>query len=209
MFDNIPSLGRLHRGVTVSGSLQKTEGAGLNARQTAAELLPLVYGELRRLAANRLAQEKPGQTLQPTALVHEAYLRLIRDADRKYVDSKHFYCAAATAMRRILIEEVRRKGRVKHGGLLERVEITETALVSASLPEELLALDDSLDRLTAFEPDAACLVELRYFAGMSHCEAAGVLGISRRVADGLWSYARAWLLADIEREPGRTKLPTG
>ncbi len=191
----------------MSGSLQKAEATGSNARQNAAELLPLVYGELRQLAARRLAQEKPGQTLQPTALVHEAYLRLARDGGRKYVDSKHFYCAAATAMRRILIEEVRRKGRVKHGGLLERVEITETALVSDSIPQHLIALDEALDRLAAFDPEAARLVELRYFAGMSHYEAAGVLGISRRVADGLWSYARAWLLADIEREPGHTKLP--
>ncbi len=193
----------------MSGSLQKAEATGSNARQTAAELLPLVYGELRQLAARRLAQEKPGQTLQPTALVHEAYLRLTRDGDHKYVDSKHFYCAAATAMRRILIEEARRKGRVKHGGLLERVELTETALVSDCISQDLLALDEALDRLSAFDADAARLVELRYFAGMSHYEAAGVLGISRRVADGLWSYAKAWLLADIEREPGRTKLPGG
>ncbi len=193
----------------MSGSLQKVEATGSNARQSAAELLPLVYGELRQLAARRLAQEKPGQTLQPTALVHEAYLRLARDGDRKYVDSKHFYCAAATAMRRILIEEVRRKGRVKHGGLLERVELTETALVSDSIPQDMLALDEALDRLSEFDTDAARLVELRYFAGMSHYEAAAVLGISRRVADGLWSYAKAWLLADIEREPGRTKLPSG
>ncbi len=193
----------------MSGSLQKVEATAPTARQTAAELLPLVYGELRRLAAHRLALEKPGQTLQPTALVHEAYLRLTRDGFRKYVDSKHFYCAAATAMRRILIEEVRRKGRVKHGGFLERVELTETALASDCIPQELLALDEALDRLAAFDAEAARLVELRYFAGMSHYEAAGVLGISRRVADGLWSYAKAWLLADIEREPGRTKLPGG
>ena len=173
------------------------------------QLTPLGYAELHEIAHRYMRRQPRGQTLQPTALVHEVYLRLARDGLRKYVDSKHFYCAAATAMRRILIEEVRRKGRVKHGGLLERVELTETALVSDCMPQELLALDEALDRLAAFDSDAARLVELRYFAGMSHYEAAGVLGISRRVADGLWSYARAWLLADLEREPGRTKLPGG
>ncbi len=191
----------------MSGSLQKAVVAGPNARRNAAELLPLVYGELRQLAAARLAQERPGQTLQPTALVHEAYLRLLREHDRGFVDSRHFYCAAATAMRRILIENARRKARVKNGGLMARVDLPETALAIPSKSEGLLALDEALQRFARVEPQAARLVELRYFAGMSHYEAAGVLGISRRVADGLWSYARAWLLADMEREPGHTKLP--
>jgi RNA polymerase sigma factor (TIGR02999 family) len=191
----------------VSGSLQKAEGDGPNARQTAAELLPLVYGELRHLAAARLAQEKPGQTLAPTALVHEAFLRLNGEKNRSFVDSKHFYCAAATAMRRILIENARRKARVKHGVLLEQVNLVETALAIPLRSENLLALDEALDRFAALEPEAARLVELRYFVGMSHQEAAGVLGISRRAADGLWSYARAWLLADMHREPGHTELP--
>lgn len=191
----------------MSGSLQKADGAGANARQTAAELLPLVYGELRHLAAARLAQEKPGQTLAPTALVHEAFLRLTAEKDRSFADSKHFYCAAATAMRRILIENARRKARVKHGGLLEQVNLSDTALAIPLRSEHLLALDEALDRFAVLEPEAARLVELRYFGGLSHQEAAGVLGVSRRAADGLWSYARAWLLTEMHREPGQTKLP--
>ncbi len=161
LLDNLNSLWTFHFGICVNGPFQKAEDASSVARQTAAELLPLVYGELRRLAAARLAQEKPGQTLVPTALVHEAYLRLIRDQDREYADSKHFYCAAATAMRRILIEEARRKSRVKHGGLAQRVAVTETALLTSLIPDDLLALDEALDRLAAFEPEAARLVELR------------------------------------------------
>jgi RNA polymerase sigma factor (TIGR02999 family) len=191
----------------MGGSLPKTEDDDLKARHSAAELLPMVYGELRCLAAAKLAQEKPGQTLAPTALVHEAFVRLSREENRKFADSKHFYCAAATAMRRILIEHARQKGRVKHGGLLERVRFTEAAIAAPAKSEELLALDEALDRFALLEPEAARLVELRYFAGMSPHEAAGILGISRRAADGLWSYARAWLLAEMRREPGQTKLP--
>ena len=175
---------------------------------TAAEqLLTLVYQELRQLAAQKLSQEKPGQTLQPTALVHEAWLRLARPEGRKWTDRKHFIFAAALAMRRILIENARRKARVKRGGFLERVEFQETALSSPIKSEELLALDEALERFARQEPEAARLVELRYFAGLSHQEAAEVLGISRRVADGLWAYARAWLLADMRHEPGKTHLP--
>ena len=170
------------------------------AAKSAGELLPLVYQELRRLAVTRLAQEKPGQTLQPTALVHEAWLRLVREENRQWIDSKHFFCAAATAMRRILIENARRKGRVNHGGGLQRIELTETALACPIKPDELLALDDALSRLALEEPQAALLVELRYFAGLGHQEAAELLDISRRTADGLWAYARAWLLAEMRRQ---------
>ncbi len=173
----------------------------------AEELLPLVYEELRRLAALKLSQEKPGQTLQPTALVHEAWLRLVRQEDRQWADRKHFIFAAAVAMRRILIESARRKARLKHGGLLERVEFQETVLSSPIKSDELLALDEALERFAREEPQAARLVELRYFAGLSHQEAAEVLGVSRRAADGLWAYARAWLLAEIRHEPGQTNLP--
>ena len=140
----------------MQGPLQKAEGTGSSAQQSAAELLPLVYAELRRLAASRLAQEKPGQTLQPTALVHEAWLRLVRDGRRQWADSRHFFFAAATAMRRILIENARRKARVKHGGLLEQVELSETALASPAKSSELLALDESLGNY---------LVEAQYFQG--------------------------------------------
>ncbi len=175
--------------------------------QGAAEkLLPLVYKELRRLAAHKMAGEAPGHTLQPTALVHEAWLRLARREERKWTDSRHFFAAAATAMRRILIEHARRKARISHGGLSKRVELDDTALASPVRPEELLDLDEALSRFAAEEPEAARLVELRYFAGLSHQEAAEVMGISRRVADGLWAYARAWLLAELQREPGATRL---
>ncbi len=193
----------------MQGSHPNPEGTGSTERQSAAELLPLVYDELRRLAASRLAQEKPGQTLQPTALVHEAWLRLAHEKDRKFADTKHFYCAAATAMRRILIDHARQKARVKHGGLLERVDRPETGLISPEKPQDLLALDEALERFAVVEPQAARLVELRYFGGMTHHEAADTLGISRGVADGLWSYARAWLLAELSREPGQTSLPPG
>jgi RNA polymerase sigma factor (TIGR02999 family) len=176
--------------------------------KAAEELLPLVYGELRKLAAHKMAAEAPGQTLQPTALVHEAWLRLVRQEERKWADSRHFFAAAATAMRRILIENARRKARICHGGLSKRVELEETALAGPVKPEELLALDEALSRFAADEPEAAQLVELRYFAGLGHQEAAEVMGISRRVADGLWAYARAWLLAEMGREPGATKLPS-
>ncbi len=175
--------------------------------KAAEELLPLVYEELRRLAAQKLSQEKPGQTLQPTALVHEAWLRLVRQEDRQWADRKHFFFAAAVAMRRILIENARRKARLKRGGLLERVEFQETVLSSPAKSEELLSLDEALERFARQEPEAARLVELRYFVGLGHQEAAEVLGISRRVADGLWAYARAWLLAEMRHKPGKTHLP--
>ena len=171
------------------------------------ELLPLVYEELRKLAAHLMAQEKPGQTLQPTALVHEAWLRLVCPEERKWADRKHFLFAAAVAMRRILIDSARRKARLKRGGLMERIEFQETGLPGLVKSEEVLALNEALERFALEEPEAARLVELRFFAGLSHQEAAGVLGISRRVADGLWAYARAWLLAEMRHEPGQTKLP--
>jgi RNA polymerase sigma factor (TIGR02999 family) len=170
------------------------------------ELLPLVYDELRQLAAYRLAHERPGQTLQPTALVHEAWLRLARQEGRKWADRKHFFFAAAVAMRRILVESARRKGRLKRGGFMERIEFQETGLPGPVKSEELLALDEALERFAQEEPEAARLVELRFFVGLSHQEAAGVLGLSRRAADGLWAYARAWLLSEMRHEPGKTKL---
>ena len=193
----------------MSDATRLLERVGQGDPKAAEELMPLVYGELRRLAAAKMAREAPGQTLQPTALVHEAWLRLVRQEDRKWVDSRHFFFAAATAMRRILIENARHKGRLKHGGHLERVEFLETVLSSPGRSEELLALDEALDRFAAQEPEAARLVELRYFAGLGHQEAAQLLGISRRAADGLWAYARAWLLADMRREPGHTQLAGG
>jgi RNA polymerase sigma factor (TIGR02999 family) len=160
----------------------------------AEQLLPLVYEELRRLAAQKLAQEKPGQTLEPTALVHEAYLRLVGAGRQQRWDHRgHFYAAAAEAMRRILVESARRKKRLKHGGCRQRVPL-DGAMAAANAPsDDLMALDEALTRLREEDPVKARLVELRYFAGLSVEEAAHCLGISRATADRYWAYARAWL----------------
>ena len=158
------------------------------------QLLPLVYDELRQLAAQRLAQEKPGQTLQPTALVHEAYLRLVDVNQAQHWDSRgHFFAAAAEAMRRILVENARRKGRMKRGGELRRIDLESADLAASAVPDDLLDLDDALTRLSAEEPEAAELIKLRLFAGLSIDEAAQVLGVSRSTAYDHWAYARAWL----------------
>ena len=164
--------------------------------QAAGQLLPLVYDELRRLAARKLAHEEPGQTLQPTALVHDAYLRLVgQEVPRSYRDRGHFFAAAATAMRRILIDRARRKKAQKRGGGLERRDLD---VVAAPVPdEELLALDEALVKLAARDPVKARLVELRYFAGLTGEQAAEVLGISPTTADRYWAYARAWLQAEV------------
>jgi RNA polymerase sigma factor (TIGR02999 family) len=160
---------------------------------TAAEqLLPAVYDELRRMAAQKMASEKPGQTLQATALVHEVYLRLVKPGETPHWDSRgHFFGAAAEAMRRILVEIARRKQRLKHGGGRSREE--ETEIACAEKPERLLALDDALNQLASFNPQAAELVKLRYFVGFTNAEAASLLDISPRKANQVWAYARAWL----------------
>ena len=159
----------------------------------AAQLLPLIYDELRQLAAQRLAQEKPGQTLQATALVHEAYLRLVGGGDRAWDSRGHFFAAAAEAMRRIVVEAARRKKRAKHGGGRERVEV-ELADLPTSLPsDDLLALDEALGRLEQLDPVKARLVTLRYFSGMTIEQAADALNISRVTAHRYWMFARAWL----------------
>jgi RNA polymerase sigma factor (TIGR02999 family) len=164
----------------------------------AEQLLPLVYDELRKLAALRLAQEKPGQTLQATALVHEAYLRLVAGQPNPRWNSRaHFFAAAAQAMRRILVENARRKRRLKHGGGLTREDLDESNLVAAEAPDDLLAVDEALAQLAMVDPRAAELVNLRYFAGLTIPEAAEILGIAPRTADFLWAYARAWLLRKI------------
>lgn len=174
------------------------EAAAGGNRQAAADLLPLVYAELRRLAEIKLSQEAPGHSLQPTALVHEAYLRLVGDADEPRWNSRgHFFGAAAEAMRRILVESARRKSRVKHGGDLQRVGLDEQDVPVRPPPEEILALDEALTRLAAQDAEAARVVDLRFFAGLSIEEAADVLGISRATAYRQWAYARAWLRCEI------------
>jgi RNA polymerase sigma factor (TIGR02999 family) len=168
--------------------------------QAASQLLPLVYDELRKLAAHRLAHQAPGQTLQPTALVHEAYLRLVGDLEGSDWDSRgHFFAAAAEAMRRILVDNARRKGAVKHGGGKRRVSLEEFHRVTDS-PEDVLDLDDALTRFAAEEPDKARLVQLRFFAGLTTPEAAAALGISVATAERWWTYARAWLYVALEGE---------
>jgi RNA polymerase sigma factor (TIGR02999 family) len=171
----------------------------------AEELLPLVYDELRKLAAERMAQEKPGQTLQATALVHEAYLRLVDGNKAQHWDSRgHFFAAAAESMRRILVESARKKKRQRHGGGRHRVDLQEAVSLADSPHDDLLALDEALTRLTAREPAKAELVKLRYFAGLSIDEAADLMHISRTTAKRYWAFARAWLLAEIDdAEPER------
>ena len=170
----------------------------------AAELLPLVYEELRRLAAARLAAERPGQTLQPTALVHEAYLRLVGRGQSQDWDGRgHFFGAAAEAMRRILIDQARRKLRIRHGGGRDRVELDElTVPARTDRAAELLALDEVLTAFALEEPEKAELVKLRYFGGLTLEEAAACLGISLAVAKRHWALARAWLFAALTDPPG-------
>ena len=171
--------------------------------QAAAALLPLVYDELRRLAAARLAEEKPGQTLQATALVHEAYLRLVDVGQARHWNSRgHFFAAAAEAMRRILVENARRKRARQGGGGWKRIDLAEAEVASPASPERLLLLDDALSRLTQEDPGAAEVAKLRLFAGLPVEEAAGVLGLSRATAFRHWTYARAWLHARLREGDG-------
>jgi RNA polymerase sigma factor (TIGR02999 family) len=166
-------------------------------------LLPLVYEELRKLAAVRMANEKVGQTLQPTALVHEAWLRLVGDGHQQWNSRGHFFAAAAEAMRRILIDAARRKNSQRRGAGLERVDIDDLQLVLERPAEEILAVDEALDKLGKEDPIAAELVKLRYFVGMPLSEAAEALGISPRTADRIWAYARTWLRVEIENSGPR------
>jgi RNA polymerase sigma factor (TIGR02999 family) len=163
----------------------------------AEQLLPLVYDELRQLAAQKLAQERPGQTLQATALVHEAYLRLV--GDQQFTNRRHFFAAAAEAMRRILIERARRKGRARHGGGLHRADLLDEAVAAPTDDEQVLLLDEALTRLATVRPQAAELVQLRFFAGLTLEEIAPLLALSPRTTRRLWAFARAWLRRDMER----------
>ena len=169
----------------------------------AEQLLPLVYDELRKLAAQKLAREKPGQTLQATALVHEAYLRLVDVEEAPHWNSRgHFFAAAAEAMRRILIEQARRKGRRKHGGERRRLDLQAAELTVQAPNIDILAVDEAVTQLAIKHPEKAELVKLRYFAGLTLPEAATVLGISTPTAERHWRYARAWLARHLRRENG-------
>jgi RNA polymerase sigma factor (TIGR02999 family) len=170
--------------------------------RAAEQLLPLVYEELRRLAAQRLAHEKPGQTVQATALVHEAYLRLVDGAERQWNSKGHFFAAAAEAMRRILVDNARRKRSKKRGGDRRRLDLDQLAVTSERL-DDVLDIDAALKGLAQADSQAAELVKLRYFAGLSIPEAAAALGVSPRSADFLWAYARAWLLRSLGGADGR------
>jgi RNA polymerase sigma factor (TIGR02999 family) len=170
--------------------------------RAARELLPLVYEELRRLARARLARETPGQTLTPTALVHEAYLRLVGDRDPPWANRAHFFAAAAEAMRRILVERARRQRRAKHGGGAARVTLDEELVGAEPASAEILALHDALDRLAGQDAEMARVVELHQFAGLSIAETAAALGASERTVSRRWTAARAWLRREIGRTPG-------
>ena len=166
----------------------------------AENLLPLVYEELRRVAAARLAQERPGQTLQATALVHEAWLRVTSPGQPQWQGRRHFFGAAAEAMRRILVENARRKMRLRHGGELQRVDIVEVELANPMPDDELLALDEALDKLTEENPRAAELVKLCFFTGLTQEQAAQQIGVSVATAERTWTFARAWLFQEIKKD---------
>ena len=167
----------------------------------AEQLLPRVYNELRKLAAAKLAQEKPGQTLQATALVHDAYIRLVDGEQARHWNSRgHFFSAAAEAMRRILVDQARRRKAAKRGGEAQRLELHESAIVTGHPSDELLAVDELLDRLAEIDPAAAKLVKLRFFVGLNMSEVADALGISVRSAHDIWVYARTWLRQKISAE---------
>jgi RNA polymerase sigma factor (TIGR02999 family) len=177
-------------------------------RQAADQLLPLLYDELRRLAVDRLANERPGQTLQATALVHEAYLRLVGEDGGPMWDGRaHFFGAAAEAMRRILIERARRNRRVKHGGELRRVDLDDAAPTTGDRDAEILAVNDLLEELARQDADAAEVVKLRYFAGYTLEEVADLLEISRSTVQRRWNFARAWLFTRLPQEGGVTPAP--
>jgi RNA polymerase sigma factor (TIGR02999 family) len=166
--------------------------------QAAEQLLPLVYEELRKLASQKMAQENPGQTLQATALVHEAYIRLVDGDKAQHWDSRgHFFAAAAEAMRRILVENARKKATQKRGGDLQKIDIDGLDIADAASPEQLLAMDEAIAELATLDPAAGGIVKLRYFAGLSVEQAGAVLGVSSKTAYRHWSYARAWLHSEL------------
>jgi RNA polymerase sigma factor (TIGR02999 family) len=184
----------------VTRILEAIRGGDMKA---ADELLPVVYDELRRLAARKLSYERPGQTLQATALVHEAYLRLVGSRDRGWENRQHFFCTAAEAMRVILVDRARRRQALRHGGGRERRELDEVEAAVEPPCDDLLALNEALERLARMDGRKAELVKLRYFAGLTNEEAASALGISPSTAKRWWRYARVWLLQEISAERGQ------
>ena len=180
----------------VTRILNSIESGSANA---SGELLQLVYDELRRLAAHKMANESPGQTLQPTALVHEAWLRLVVTQEQRWNSRGHFFAAAAEAMRRILVENARRKQRLRHGGGLKRIDLTTLDVAVTTNDEQLLAVNEALDKLAAHDRLGAELIKLRFFAGLPNVEAASLLGIPERTAKRSWAYARAWLYEELKK----------
>jgi RNA polymerase sigma factor (TIGR02999 family) len=183
---------------------QILSAVGAGDKQAADQLLPLVYDELRRLAAARMAHEAPGQTLQATALVHEAWLRLVGAEQQPLWNSRgHFFGAAAEAMRRILLERARKKGRVRHGGQLQRVDLDQVTVATQDSDDVILAVDEALEKLAAESPQKAQIVKLRYFGGLEHAEIAEVLGVSEPTVRRHWTYARSWLYAELKEKMKR------
>ncbi len=184
---------------------QILEAVSAGDGQAAERLLPLVYDELRHLAAARMARESPGQTLQATALVHEAWLRLVGPGPVQWNGRGHFFGAAAEAMRRILLERARRKGRLRHGGHLHRVELDHVTLATQDSDDVILAVHEALEKLAAESPQKAEIVKLRYFGGLEHAEIAEVLGVSEPTVRRHWAYARSWLYAELKAEMEKSR----
>ena len=169
-------------------------------RQASSDLLPLVYEELRQLAGARMAREAAGQTLQPTALVHEAWLRLVGEGNRNWENRAHFFGAAAEAMRRILIESARRKSRLKRGGKQERVDINDVDLAAATPDDKVLLIDEALEKLKAEDPEKARIVVLKFFGGLTNQEVAHTLNVTERTVERQWAFAKAWMFRSIQTE---------
>lgn len=176
---------------------------GSGCPPAAEDLLPLVYQELRHLATARLAREQPGHTLQATALVHEAWMRIAGHSEQRWENRAHFFAAAAEAMRRILIENARRKSRLKHGGGQIRVDLEGLELVAATPDEQVLLLDEALAKLQAEDPQKGRIVVMKFFGGMSGAEIAGLLGVTERTVERQWAFAKAWLLSEIKKVAGQ------
>ena len=179
---------------------QVLQAIGQGDGRASEELLPLVYDELRRLAAARMAQEAAGQTLQPTALVHEAWLRLVGDGDRTWQDRAHFFGAAAEAMRRILIENARRKSRLKRGGNRQRLNIDDLELAATTPDDKVLLIDEALEKLHVEDPEKARVVVLKFFGGLTNQEVAEGMGVNERTVERHWAYAKAWLFQTIRKQ---------